>query len=134
MLQARLLAKSEWQEHGLVFSDEWGLPLGSHRVEHAFKRLMAQAAIASPEAFDLPAGATLVQAKQAVLRFTPHTLRHSAATYLMAVGVPDRVVMEILGHSQISLTMNTYAHVLPEMGRDAANRMSALIRDENEDR
>ena len=42
--------------------------------------------------------------------------------------------MEILSHSQISLTMNTYAHVLPEMGRDAANRMSDLIRGENDDR
>jgi len=42
--------------------------------------------------------------------------------------------MEILGHSRISLTMNTYAHVLPEMARDAANRMSDLIRSENDDR
>ncbi|TMD20882.1 MAG: hypothetical protein E6I39_01415 [Chloroflexi bacterium] len=48
--------------------------------------------------------------------------------------VSPRVVMEILGHSRISLTMNTYAHVLPEMARDAANRMSDLIRSENDDR
>jgi integrase len=35
--------------------------------------------------------------------------------------------MEILGHSQISLTMNTYTHVLPELKREAANRMNAAV-------
>lgn len=38
-----------------------------------------------------------------------------------------RVVMEVLGHSQISLTMNTYTHVLPELRRQAADRMEELI-------
>jgi integrase len=35
--------------------------------------------------------------------------------------------METLGHSQISLTMNTYAHVLPTMQRGAADRMDDLL-------
>ncbi len=35
--------------------------------------------------------------------------------------------MEILGHSQISLTMNTYTHVLPELKRAAAHRMNQLV-------
>ena len=35
--------------------------------------------------------------------------------------------MEILGHSQISLTMNTYAHVLPSLQTEAAHRMNALL-------
>jgi len=35
--------------------------------------------------------------------------------------------MQILGHSQISLTMNTYSHVVPELGREAARRMDALL-------
>lgn len=43
-------------------------------------------------------------------------------------GVPARVVMELLGHSQISLTMNTYSHVLPEMQREAADHMDGYIR------
>jgi site-specific recombinase XerD len=42
-----------------------------------------------------------------------HDLRHSRATLLIAQGVHPRVVMEILRYSQISTTMNTYAHVLP---------------------
>jgi site-specific recombinase XerD len=38
--------------------------------------------------------------------------RHCCASLLLAQGVPARVVMEILGHSQIALTMNTYSHVV----------------------
>jgi integrase len=37
--------------------------------------------------------------------------------------------MEVLGHSQIALTMNTYMHVLPELKRDAARRMDEAIRE-----
>jgi integrase len=47
--------------------------------------------------------------------------------------VPARVVMEILGHSQIALTMNTYSHVAPEVSREAAYRMArALWHDEDQ--
>jgi site-specific recombinase XerD len=46
---------------------------------------------------------------------------------LLAQGVDLRTVMETLGHSQISLTMNTYAHVLPALQRDAARRMDAAL-------
>jgi integrase len=35
--------------------------------------------------------------------------------------------METLGHSQISLTMNTYSHVLPALQREAADRMEAVL-------
>jgi integrase len=40
--------------------------------------------------------------------------------------VHPRVVMEILDHSHISVTMNTYAHVLPETNRQAADQLDAL--------
>jgi len=58
-----------------------------------------------------------------------HDLRHSCATLLLAQGASPRVVMEVLGLSQIALTMNTYTHVLPELKRDAARRMDAAIRE-----
>jgi site-specific recombinase XerD len=45
----------------------------------------------------------------------------------LAQGVNPRVVMEILGHSQISLTLNTYSHVIPSLQRDAAKRMDAVF-------
>ena len=56
-----------------------------------------------------------------------HDLRHSCATLLLAQGVNPRVVMETLGHSQVSLTLNTYSHVLPSLQRDAAARMNDVL-------
>lgn len=58
-----------------------------------------------------------------------HDLRHSCATLLLVQGVSPRVVMEILGHSEIGMTMNTYSHVVPELRRDAAARMDDVIRE-----
>jgi len=56
-----------------------------------------------------------------------HALRHTAASLLLAQGVHPRVVMEMLGHSTIALTMNTYSHVIPELKREAADTMDALL-------
>jgi integrase len=56
-----------------------------------------------------------------------HDLRHSAATLLLAQGVHPRAIMELLGHSSITVTMNTYGHVLPAMMRDAADKMDAIL-------
>jgi integrase len=56
-----------------------------------------------------------------------HALRHSYASALLAQGVHPRVIMEALGHSQIALTMNTYAHVIPALQREAAEQMNALL-------
>ena len=56
-----------------------------------------------------------------------HDLRHTCATLLVAEGVPARVAMEILGHSTITLTMNTYAHMLPESNRDAMSRLDRRL-------
>jgi integrase len=56
-----------------------------------------------------------------------HDLRHAAATLLLSQGVSPRTIMETLGHSQISLTLNTYAHVMPELQQDAAEKMNAIL-------
>jgi integrase len=56
-----------------------------------------------------------------------HDLRHSCASFLLAQHVPMRVIMEILGHSQIALTMNLYAHVLPAVEREALAMMDVLL-------
>ena len=56
-----------------------------------------------------------------------HDLRHSCATLLLAQGVNPRVVMETLGHSQVSLTLNTYTHVLPALQREAAAKIDAVL-------
>jgi integrase len=41
--------------------------------------------------------------------------------------VPDRVIMEVLGHAEIGVTMNTYAHVLPALRQEAADAMDDLF-------
>lgn len=67
-----------------------------------------------------------------------HDLRHTCASLLLAQNVHPRVVMEILGHSGIAITMDTYSHVLPELQREAADRMDQALGyttndDENEE-
>ena len=56
-----------------------------------------------------------------------HDLRHTAATLLLAQGVDPRTIMETLGHSQISLTLNTCSHVLPALQADAAAKLDAIL-------
>jgi len=56
-----------------------------------------------------------------------HDLRHTAASLMLAQGVSPRVVIEILGHSQISVTMNTYSHVTPASLREAVARVEGLL-------
>jgi integrase len=56
-----------------------------------------------------------------------HDLRHGCATFLLAKGVPDRVIMEVLGHAEIGVTMNTYAHVLPVLRQEAADAIDELF-------
>jgi integrase len=103
----RELAAYRWQETGLVFTTETGTGLEGADVTRRFQRLLLSAGLKRR-------------------RF--HDLRHSCATLLLVQNVPPRVVMEILGHSQISLTMNTYSHVLPGLKRDAATSLDAILR------
>ena len=101
-----MLAGSRWQEQGLVFTSTIGTPLDGPNVTHRFQEHIAAAG--------LP-------------RQWFHDLRHACASQLLAQGVSPRVVMETLGHSQIGITMNLYAHVMPTLQRDAAERMEALL-------
>jgi len=56
-----------------------------------------------------------------------HDLRHSAATLLLGLGVHAKVVQEMLGHTQISMTMDIYSHVLPSMQQDAVSKLNNLL-------
>lgn len=105
----RARARGGWEgEHwgSLVFCNEVGAPLSGTSVTHRFQRLL--------EAAGLPA-----------MRY--HDLRHGAASLMAVQGVPVRVAMEILGHSQISTTMNIYAHVAPEHQREAVDRIAGAL-------
>jgi integrase len=56
-----------------------------------------------------------------------HDLRHTCASLLLAQGVSPRVVMDVLGHSQLSITMDLYAHVMPSALREAADAMDRAL-------
>lgn len=56
-----------------------------------------------------------------------HDLRHTAATLLLLQGVHPKVVQERLGHATISITLDTYSHVLPSLQREAAEKLDALL-------
>jgi len=105
-IEERAAAGEEWKESGFVFTTPEGLPLEGTTVSRHFHRHLDRASLAQR-------------------RF--HDLRHSCATLLLVQGVSPRVVMEVLGHSEIAMTMNTYTHVIPELRRDAADRMEALL-------
>jgi integrase len=107
-LDERHAAGERWQDSDLVFTTDRGRPIDGTVVSHHFHRVLDRAGLAQR-------------------RF--HDLRHSCATLLLVQGVSARVVMDVLGHSQIALTMNTYTHVIPELRKEAPERMEALIAD-----
>lgn len=65
--------------------------------------------------------------RSGVPRIRLHDLRHTHATLLLAAGLNAKVVSERLGHSSVSFTLDTYAHVIPGMQPDAAERFMGLV-------
>ena len=66
--------------------------------------------------------ATLLK-KANISRIRFHDLRHTAATLLFAQGINPKVVSEMLGHSDIAITLSLYGHVTPPMQKEAADTM-----------
>ncbi len=102
----RLVAGPGWKDLGLVFTMPDGSPIERKCLHNDFKRVLDEAGL--PDS-----------------RF--HDLRHSAASLLLAQGTHPRMVMELLGHSQMALTMDTYSHVMPAMMRETAESMDAIL-------
>jgi integrase len=98
---------AEWKDMDLVFTDTLGGPLRGNNLERRhFGPLMRVAGVPR-------------------IRF--HDLRHTAATLMIAAGVPVKVVSEMLGHADVGTTLRIYAHVLPNMRRDAADVLGRLL-------
>ncbi len=92
-----------WPDHSdLVFSTQFGTPIEPRNAARSFTRLAGRAGLD---------GASL------------HTLRHSAASALIASGVHVRIVQEVLGHSTYAITADTYAHIAVAQQREAAERL-----------
>jgi integrase len=107
-LEIRLKADTLWEEHDYVFCTLVGTHLRPSHVVDEFKKILKRAG--------LPA-----------IRF--HDLCHSTATLLLSLGVHAKVVQEMLGHTQISMTMDISSHVLPSMQVDAVHRLNDLLKE-----
>ena len=106
-LEEQRTAAGAWQEHGLVFTTEIGTPLEPRNVLRRFELLAERAGLRD---------------------VTLHTLRHSAASFLLAAGTHTKVVQEHLGHSSYAITADIYSHVGPAQQREAADRLDQALR------
>lgn len=104
-LHERMTAGPAWHDGDFVWCQPNGRPIGAHANWDEWNALLTSTGIR---------------------RVRVHDARHTAATLLLAQGVDQRVVIEILGHSQISMT-SRYAHVLPQVMTDAAERIGRAL-------
>jgi len=110
----RMANRTTYTDHALVFAKEWadvqrygatlGQPLQSNNLgQREYARLIKAAGVRP-------------------IKF--HGLRHTCATLLLQAGQPVHVVAERLGHKKVEMTLNIYAHVLPDMQQDAARSLA----------
>jgi integrase len=59
-------------------------------------------------------------------------LRHSAATLLLSMGTHPKVVQELLGHSQISMTMDIFSQVMPTMQKEAMTKLNETLQQKSQ--
>ncbi len=104
--EERLAAGPVWEQTGLVFTSEVGTPLEPRNVLRRFEALAERAGLN---------GIHL------------HTLRHSAASFLLAAGTHTKVVQEHLGHSSYAITADIYSHVASVQQREAADRLDEAL-------
>jgi integrase len=105
-VEEQLAAGPEWNNTGLIFTTPIGRPVDGSWAIKWFHRALEQGG--------LP-------------RVRIHDLRHTAATHLLRRAVHPKVVQELLGHSTISLTLDTYSHVAPALHAEVASHMETLF-------
>ncbi|MBV9690217.1 MAG: tyrosine-type recombinase/integrase [Ktedonobacteraceae bacterium] len=105
--EVREKAGSQWNEQDIVFCNTYGGYMESSNLHNDFKRILKEAKLPN-------------------IRL--HDLRHSTATLLLGMGVNPKIVQELLGHSNISMTMDVYSHVLPSMQQEAMGKLDDLFR------
>ncbi len=100
-------AGDKWEVSGYVFTTRTGRPVEPRNLLRSFERITAD---------------------DSLPKIRLHDTRHGCATLLSAAGVAPRDLMAILGHSQIAMTMEIYAHVVQEHQREAMNHMDRLLK------
>ena len=102
----KAFAGEHWQENDLIFPSTIGTPLDPHNLYKRFRAALRQAGLPS-------------------IRF--HDLRHTAATLMLRQGINPKVVQERLGHRDITLTLDTYSHVLPDIQEEAVEKIDKVL-------
>ena len=102
----RCAAGEEWKDTGLVFTTAIGTATDARHVIRRHHAIVKAAGIPH-------------------LRF--HDLRRSAASLLLAQGVSPKYISQLLGHKQVSFTIQTYAHVIKETQRELADKMDTIL-------
>jgi integrase len=105
--EERLRMGPAWDDNDLVFCNSIGRPLNdANMLNRDFRPLLEKAGLPR-------------------IRF--HDLRHTAATLMLGAGVHPKIVSEMLGHSQIGITLDLYSHVTPTMQAQAAAAMDGVL-------
>lgn len=97
----------KYYDHDLVFATSSGKPIHPRNFHRSFKRLLEKAKIQNA---------------------TIHSLRHTFASRLLELNEHPKVVQELLGHNQISVTLDTYSHILPEIKKKAIAKLESKIK------
>lgn len=109
----KLLFGAEYEDQGLIFANQTGGSLDMARLSRKFRKLNERARLSD--------GAPLP-------RIRMYDLRHSHVTLMLAAGVNLKIVAERVGHSNINMTADVYAAVLPDMQQQATESLDRLLR------
>ena len=101
-----VLAGEDWQDNNLIFTTNRGTPLQSTGVRRRLYKLLDKAGLPK-------------------IRF--HDIRYTAASLMLNNGIPVLIVSKRLGHSSVSVTLDTYAYFIPEMQQGIGDMMDELI-------
>jgi integrase len=95
-----------WRDNGLVFPSTTGTPLGARNLVRSYKLRLERAGLPP-------------------IRF--HDLRHTCATILLRAGKHPKYVQEMFGHANISITLDTYSHVIEGMDGGLGDAMDDAL-------
>lgn len=102
----KLAAGPGWAEWNLVFTTKKGTPIDPDNFAHYFHRLCSEAGLG---------------------HWTPHELRHSAASIMLAQGTPLWVVSEVLGHASVAITKDVYGHLIGDEKQEATEAITDAL-------
>ncbi len=104
--EQRLAKGSLWHDYGLVFTSEVGTPIHGDNLRRDYDRLVTRAGVP---------------------RIRIHDLRHSHVTLAIAAGANIKAVSQRVGHSNVHITLGTYAHVMPSQHVEVSDKVGAVL-------